>query len=163
MSDETRQNQEEIVVGVISDTHGLLVPTAAEALAGVSLIVHAGDIDYPEILQQLRKIAPTVAVRGNMDRGKWAQDLASTELVEVGEVSLYVLHDLTELDIVPAAAGVQVVIFGHSHRAETVNRNGVLFLNPGSAGSPRFNLPASLVRLHIQGTRLDVELIELTL
>lgn len=138
-------------LGVISDTHGLIRPEALALLAGCELIVHAGDVGKPEVLAELRKIAPVVAVRGNNDRGDWAKSLAETEVLEFAGLYLYVLHDLHELDLDPAAAGFRVVISGHSHRPEITYRGGVLYLNPGSAGPRRFKLPVSLALLEVVG------------
>jgi hypothetical protein len=149
-------------IGVISDTHGLLRPQTVEALKGVSLIIHAGDIGAPEILENLGRIAPVRAVRGNTDRGEWARALPSSEVVEVGEVHLYILHDLHTLDLDPKAAGFAAVIFGHSHRPHLERKNGVLFLNPGSAGPRRFTLPVSLAYLKVQGQNLQAEFMPLT-
>ena len=148
-------------VGVISDTHGLLRPEALAALAGVERIVHAGDIGAPDVLQALGKIAPVTAVRGNNDRERWAADIPETEVLEIGDVSLYVLHDLHELDLDPRAAGFAAVIAGHSHQPRVDERDGVLYLNPGSAGPRRFKLPISLARLTVRGARLQAELVTL--
>jgi putative phosphoesterase len=138
-----------VIIGVISDTHGLLRPEALSALAGSDLIIHAGDVGKPDILEQLRRIAPTFAVRGNVDTQAWAQILPLTDVVEADGLHLYVLHDLATLDLDPAAAGFVAVISGHSHKPVAETRNGVLYLNPGSAGPKRFNLPICLARLHI--------------
>ena len=148
-------------VGIISDTHGLMRPQAVDALANVTLILHAGDIGTPEVLDTLRAIAPVVAVRGNNDTGSWAQALPETEVVEIGNVALYILHDVNALDLDPVAAGFQAVICGHSHRPGLATRQGVLFLNPGSAGPRRFRLPISVARLSICEASLNAELIEL--
>jgi putative phosphoesterase len=148
-------------IGVISDTHGLVRPEAVKALAGVDMIIHAGDIGKPEILEALRAIAPVVAVRGNNDTGDWAHGLPETEVVEVGHVALYVLHDVHALDLDPGAAGFGAVISGHSHQPSMTKRHGVLFLNPGSAGPRRFKLPISLAHLSIRGDALDAQLIDL--
>jgi putative phosphoesterase len=150
-------------LGIISDTHGLMRPEAIKALTGTTLIIHAGDIDTPEVLGALHAVAPVVAVRGNNDKGNWAQALPETEVVEVGGVALYVLHDVKALDLDPVAAGFQAVISGHSHRPGMVKRQGVLFLNPGSAGPRRFNLPVSVARLSICGETIDAQLIELAI
>ena len=150
-------------LGIISDTHGLMRPEAIKALAGTTLIIHAGDIDTPEVLEALHTVAPVVAVRGNNDKGNWAQALPETEVVEVGGVALYVLHDVKALDLDPVAAGFQAVISGHSHRPGMVKRQGVLFLNPGSAGPRRFSLPVSVARLSICGDTIDAQLIELAI
>jgi uncharacterized protein len=136
-------------VGVISDTHGLLRPQARAALAGVDLIVHAGDIGGAEILEELGRIAPVTAVRGNNDKGVWAQAVARSQLLEVEGCLLYVVHDIAEIDLDPAAAGIAVVITGHSHRPSIVEKQGVLFLNPGSAGPRRFTLPVALATLQV--------------
>jgi len=148
-------------VGVISDTHGLLRPEAVAALAGVERIVHAGDIGSPDVLAALGRLAPVTAVRGNNDRGDWAAGIADTEVVEVGGVSLYVLHDLHELDLDPRAAGFAAIIAGHSHQPRLEERDGVLYLNPGSAGPRRFKLPISLARLTVTGARVQAKLVTL--
>jgi uncharacterized protein len=148
-------------LGIISDTHGLVRPEAVRALEGVDMIIHAGDIGKPEVLEALRAIAPVVAVRGNNDTGTWAQALAETEVVEVGRVALYVLHDVKALDLDPVAAGFAAVISGHSHRPALMKRQGVLFLNPGSAGPRRFKLPVSVARLSVRGNAVDAQLVEL--
>ena len=150
-----------VIIGVISDTHGLLRDEAVRALAGVDRILHAGDIGRPEILDQLAKIAPVAAVRGNIDRDRWAEFLPLTETVEVGSTTLYVLHNLLELDLKPEAAGIQVVVSGHSHMPLFETKEGVLYLNPGSAGPRRFRLPVTLTRLHVNGERLRPELVHL--
>jgi putative phosphoesterase len=149
------------VLGIISDTHGLMRPEAINALEGVKMIIHAGDIGTPDVLDALRAIAPVVAVRGNNDKGEWAHALPETEVVEVGDIALYVLHDVKALDLDPVAAGFQAVISGHSHQPAIANRQGVLFLNPGSAGPRRFKLPISVARLIIRGGTLDAQLVEL--
>ncbi len=151
----------ERLVGVISDTHGLVRPEALAALRGVALIVHAGDIGGPEVLTQLGAIAPVAAVRGNNDRGAWAAALPETDVVDVGGRLLYVLHDVKTLDLDPAAAGFHAVIAGHSHKPSVQERDGVLFLNPGSAGPRRFSLPIALARLRVGGARLDAEIVRL--
>jgi putative phosphoesterase len=150
-------------VGVLSDTHGLLRPEALHALAGSERILHAGDVGKPEVLDALARIAPVVAVRGNNDAGAWAEKLPACEVVELGGVSLYLLHDLAELDLDPAAAGFAAVISGHSHRPAASVRDGVLYLNPGSAGPRRFRLPVALARLTIRNGRIEQELIELAI
>jgi putative phosphoesterase len=148
-------------VGVISDTHGLVRPEALEALAGSELIIHAGDVGGPEVLETLARVAPVVAVRGNNDRGVWADALPEYEAVKVGGAFVYVLHDLKELDIAPAAAGFSVVVSGHSHKPLAEERRGVLYLNPGSAGPRRFKLPVTLARLRLNGTDASAEIINL--
>lgn len=149
------------VIGVISDTHGLLRPEAVAALKDSNLIVHAGDIGNPEILKELGKIANVVAVRGNADRGPWATVLPIAETVRLAEIDLYVLHDVGELDLDPRAAGFHAVISGHSHQPRIEHRNGVLFLNPGSAGPRRFALPVSVARIHVRDCRLEPEIVQL--
>jgi putative phosphoesterase len=151
----------EHLIGVISDTHGLLRPQAVKALAGVELIIHAGDIGNPKVLAGLERVAPVQAVRGNTDRGDWAAALPTARVVEVGEVHLYVLHELFCLDLDPAAAGLTAVIFGHSHEPHLEHKNGVLYLNPGSAGPRRFTLPVTLFLLRVQDASLKAQLVEL--
>jgi putative phosphoesterase len=150
-----------MIVGVISDTHGLVRPEAIEALQGSEFIVHAGDVGDARVLDHLRAIAPTFAVRGNVDSGQWAGALPITEVVDAGGLSLYVLHDLATLDIDATAAGFAAVISGHTHRPHVEVKNGVLYLNPGSAGPRRFALPVSLARLRVEGARLSHEIVEL--
>jgi putative phosphoesterase len=135
-------------IGVISDTHGLLRPEAVRALRGSALIVHAGDVGAAEVLEALRAVAPVVAVRGNNDRGPWARALRETEAIDVAGVRLLVIHDVKTL-AGSATAGVDVVIAGHSHKPSIVVRDGVLFLNPGSAGPRRFTLPISVAVLSL--------------
>jgi putative phosphoesterase len=142
------------VVGVISDTHGLLRPEAVAALADVSHIIHAGDIGSSEILERLAEIAPVTAVRGNNDAGPWAKEIPETAELVVGKRRLYVVHDIAELDIDPGAAMIAVVITGHSHKASSARRDGVLYLNPGSAGPRRFKLPVTLAKLYVTATSL---------
>ena len=146
-------------VAVISDTHGLLRPEAVEALRGAQHIIHAGDVGSPEILKQLATIAPLTAVRGNVDKDAWAQQLPRTQVLETGGISIYVLHDLTQLDVKPEAAGFRVVISGHSHIPKQEVRNGVLYFNPGSAGPRRFKRPVSVGRLSIDGAEVCAELV----
>lgn len=146
-------------VGVISDTHGLVRPEAMAVLQGCDTIVHAGDIGKPEVLDELRAIAPLTAIRGNVDI--WATDMPDTELVEIEGRTLYMLHDVNQLDVDPDAAGFDIVISGHSHKPEVTEENGVLFLNPGSAGPRRFTLPVALALLTIFPARLDARIVEL--
>ena len=148
-------------VGIISDTHGLLRPEAVKALAGADFIIHAGDIGSPDVLDGLSRIAPVTAVRGNNDKGSWAQALPITEVLEVGACLLYVVHELQALDLDPSAAGFQAVITGHSHHPSAEIRRGVLFLNPGSAGPRRFKLPVAVARIEVEGSTLRHELVEL--
>jgi len=149
------------LVGVISDTHGLVRDEALAALLGVELILHAGDIGAPEVIPRLEEIAPVKAVRGNNDRDPWTRGLPETDVVQVGGVSIYLLHNLAELDLDPAAAGFQVVVSGHSHVPKSERRRGVLYLNPGSAGPRRFTLPVSLARLRIAGSSMEPEMVTL--
>jgi putative phosphoesterase len=148
-------------VGLISDTHGLLRPEAIEFLRGSNFIVHAGDICAPEILSQLGALAPVTAVKGNNDRGPWADELRSTETLRVGAVTIYVVHDLADLDIDLSSAGVRVVVSGHSHKPHIEERNGVLFVNPGSAGPRRFHLPIAAAELLVEGKSVTVRITEL--
>jgi len=155
-----KQTKHKKLIGVISDTHGLVRPQAIEALAGVDMILHAGDIGNSAVLDTLREIAPVVAVRGNNDRGEWAESLPDWEVVEIGAVSIYMLHDVKEIDISPAGA-FQVVVSGHSHKPAVEDRRGVLYVNPGSAGPRRFSLPISLAHLRVEGSTVNAKLIEL--
>lgn len=149
-------------IGLISDTHGLLRPEALAFLQGSDHIVHAGDIGEPAILEELARLAPVTAVRGNNDTGAWASGIAASELVQVASSWLYVIHDLAELDLDPVAAGVQAVITGHSHKPAASRREGVLFVNPGSAGPRRFRLPISVGELRVQPDgALEPRLVEL--
>jgi putative phosphoesterase len=149
------------IIGVIADTHGLLRPEAGTALRGSDLIIHAGDIGRPEVLDELRLIAPVVAVRGNVDRGGWADALPERRLVEIGRFRLYLLHNLNELALDPGAAGLHAVVAGHSHRPRLEEKNGVLYFNPGSAGPRRFKLPVAVGRLTVADGKLRGEIIEL--
>ena len=148
-------------IGLIADTHGLLRPEAMEALHGSDRIIHAGDIGDPAILERLSQIAPVTAVRGNNDKGGWAATLPRTDLVRAGRAFIYVIHDLAELDLDPAAAGCSVVVSGHSHRPQSGQRGNILFINPGSAGPRRFRLPISIGRLVVAGDRIDATLVAL--
>jgi len=149
------------LVGVISDTHGLLRPQALEALAGAQLVVHAGDIGSPDILPGLARLAPVEAVRGNVDIEAWARSIPETTVVEIQGRTLYVLHDLKQLDLDPRAAGFDAVISGHSHVSTNEVRNGVLHFNPGSAGPKRFRLPISVGRLWVGATGIRGEIVML--
>jgi putative phosphoesterase len=149
-----------MLLGLISDTHNLLRPEAQSALQGVDQILHAGDVGDPEILKALKKIAPVTAVRGNTDTE--LRTLPETELIEVEGASIYILHDLSRLDLKPEAAGIAGVIYGHSHQPKIEEKNGVLYINPGSAGPRRFNLPTTVGRLEIKKGKLAAEIIELT-
>ena len=148
-------------IGLISDTHGLLRPEALAFLRGSDHIVHAGDIGHVAVLQELAMLAPVIAVRGNNDREPWADAVRETEVLEVGEVLIYVLHDLSELDVDPAAAGFRVVVSGHSHRPAVEVREGVLYVNPGSSGPRRFKLPIAVAELQVEGASVEARLVEL--
>jgi putative phosphoesterase len=148
-------------VGLISDTHGLLRPEAVERLHGSDFIIHAGDIGHPDVLSELARIAPVTAVRGNNDHAHWASRIRETEVLEVGSVLIYVIHDVAQLDIDPAAGEFRAVVFGHSHRPSSEMRDGVLFCNPGSAGPRRFKLPVSVGELVIEGQELRPALFDL--
>lgn len=148
-------------VGVISDTHGLLRPEAVEALQGCERIIHAGDVGDPDILPKLARIAPVDAVRGNVDLERWARKLPETLAVEMDGTTVYVLHDLYDLDLDPAAAGFGVVISGHSHRPAVEHRDGVMFLNPGSAGPRRFTLPVTVAILSVGDDRPSARVVEI--
>jgi putative phosphoesterase len=148
-------------IGVISDTHGLLREEALQALCGVDLILHAGDVGAPEILEKLKTIAPVVAVRGNIDTAPWANELPATAVVELGAATVYVLHDLQTLDLNPRVAGFQCVLSGHSHKPGRSERDGVLYVNPGSAGPRRFDLPVTVARFDLRQTPWIIDFIEL--
>jgi uncharacterized protein len=148
-------------IGLISDTHGLLRPEAIAFLRGSDYIVHAGDIGDAAVLSELSAIAPVTAVRGNNDTGAWAEAIAETDVLKVGSVSIYVLHDLAQLDLDPLAAGYQVVVSGHSHKPRLERRGGVLYLNPGSAGPRRFKLPIAAAELNVEAAAVEARLVEL--
>jgi putative phosphoesterase len=154
-------DEKRITLGVISDTHGLLRREAVEALRGSDRILHAGDIGDPDIIETLAHVAPVTAIRGNVDTEPWAHTLRATEVVEIADVSIYMLHNLGELDLKPEAAGFRVVIYGHSHYPKIEEKNGVLYFNPGSAGPRRFHLPVSVGRLMIAAGRVRAELVGL--
>jgi uncharacterized protein len=149
------------IVGVISDTHGLLRPQAVAALRGSDMIIHAGDVGNPDVINELAGIAPTYAVRGNIDTADWAARLPMTECVEVGEHLFHVLHKISQLDFDPADAGFAGVVYGHSHQPSVETRRGVLFLNPGSAGPRRFKLPIAVARIAVSGRSMRPEILEL--
>ena len=161
MSDRLAGRVGGAVAGVISDTHGLLRRSAVAALAGSDAIVHTGDIGRPEVLEGLRAIAPVVAVRGNVDRG-WAKALPETTQVDIAGRRILLLHNLTELEIDPSAAGIDVVIAGHSHRPKIETRDGVLYVNPGSAGPRRFTLPIAVAQIEITERSVEAQIIELS-
>jgi putative phosphoesterase len=148
-------------IGLISDTHGLLRQEAVEALRGSELIIHAGDVGKPEILDALRTLAPVVAVRGNVDTADWAKVLPETAVAEAGSVLIYVLHDLKALDLNPAASGFHIVVSGHSHKPVKYEREGVLYINPGSAGPRRFQLPVTVARLNLERIPCEVAFLDL--
>lgn len=149
------------ILGIISDTHGLLRPEVAEAFAGVSMILHAGDVGRPQVLSALEEIAPVTAVRGNMDGGGWAAPLPPVQAVEVGSLWIYMLHDLAALDLDPVAAGFRMVVSGHTHQPAVNRVDGVLYLNPGSAGPRRFSYPVTVARLAPGDGGLSPEIIRL--
>ncbi len=161
MSTRVSRLRTPILIGVISDTHGLLRPEALAALRGSEHIIHAGDIGAPEIMEELASIAPVTAIRGNVDRGAWAQKLPETEVVEIAGISIYILHDLARLDVKPEAAGFRIVISGHSHVPKQETRAGVLYFNPGSAGPRRFKLPVSVGRITISEGKIEAEILVL--
>jgi len=147
-----------LTIGVISDTHGLLRPEALNALQGSDFILHAGDVGDPKILERLGQIAPVTAIRGNVDRDSWAKTIPATNVLEVGDVSIYMLHKLEDLDLNPKAAGFAAVIYGHSHVPKQEVKNGVLYFNPGSAGPRRFRLPISVGILTIENGTVHAEI-----
>ena len=148
-----------LLVGVISDTHGLLRPQALDALRGSDLIIHAGDVGRPELLEPLRALAPLHVVRGNVDHGAWAERLPMTAHVEVGGCAFHVLHNIAELGLDPAAAGIAAVVYGHSHQPSIGTRDGVLWLNPGSAGPRRFSLPITVARVRVTDGALHPQIV----
>ena len=149
------------IVGVISDTHGLVRPEALAALKGVELIVHGGDIGKPEVLQSLCSIAPVYAIRGNNDRDAWAKELPDILNLQINGIKLHVIHNVNDLEEIPNAAGIRAVISGHSHKPSIVQRGDVLFVNPGSAGPRRFKLPVTIARLEIHHGSVESEILEL--
>jgi uncharacterized protein len=161
VTEKTEAGSEMVVIGVISDTHGLLRPEAVELLRGSEHIIHAGDIGAPEIVGELEKIAPVTAIRGNVDTQAWAHRFAETEAVELAGVFVYVIHDANALDLNPKAAGFAVVISGHSHKPKQQVKDGVLYFNPGSAGPRRFKLPISVGRLVIADGKVSAEILEI--
>jgi len=148
-------------IGLISDTHGLLRPQALRALQGSDLIIHAGDVGDPEILEALKTLAPVFAVRGNVDAQPWAVALPETEVIETDPATVYVLHDVHALDLDPAAAGFHIIVSGHSHKPSRTEHGGVLFVNPGSAGPRRFDLPVTVALLHVDHVPWRVDFIDL--
>jgi hypothetical protein len=150
-----------VIIGVISDTHGLLRPEALAALQGSHYIIHAGDIGDPQILDKLAEIAPVTAVRGNVDHGAWAKKIPETNVLEIGKISLYILHSIEELDLKPETANFAAVVYGHSHLPKQEWKNGVLYFNPGSAGPRRFKLPVSVGLLLMTNGKLEPEIVKL--
>ena len=148
-------------VGLISDTHGMLRAEAIAFLRGSEFIIHAGDIGAREVLQTLSAIAPVTAVRGNNDRDRWAADIPETAVLAVGAMRIYVLHDLAGLAMEPSASDIQVVVSGHSHKPRSEQRDGVLYINPGSAGPRRFRLPISIAELQVSGRSVKPRVVEL--
>jgi putative phosphoesterase len=148
-------------IGVISDTHGLLRPEAVSALQGSDLIIHAGDVGRLEVIEQLKAIAPVTAIRGNIDKAAWADQFPETEVVQVNDTLIYVLHNLKELDLDSNAAGFRVVVSGHSHQSKIEEKDGTLYVNPGSAGPRRFKLPIAVGRLTISGESVRSEILPL--
>lgn len=149
------------MIGLISDTHGLFRPEALGALKGSDLIIHAGDVGDPAIIRQLRSLAPVIAVRGNVDNDAWAEQLPPTAIVEARSAAIYVLHDIHQLDLDPAVAGFDIVVSGHSHKPGRVERRGVLYVNPGSAGPRRFHLPITVALLNLARLPWEVDFIDL--
>ncbi|MDL2275654.1 metallophosphatase family protein [Desulfosarcina sp. OttesenSCG-928-G10] len=156
------KTQQGIEVGIVSDTHGLVRPEVVDALSGCGQILHAGDVGDAAVLRCLEKIAPVTAVRGNTDQGPWAWHLPVQETVTIEAVCFWILHDLHHLDLDPAAAGIQVVVSGHTHQPEIFRKNGVIYLNPGSAGHRRHTLPVSIARVHIENGIPAPRLIEIS-
>jgi len=151
----------ETIVGILSDTHGLLRPQVAQSLAGCDHILHAGDVGDKAVLDTLSRIAPLAAVRGNMDYGTWSNSLPVREMVEIDGISFYLLHDLYQLDLEPSAAGIQVVVSGHTHRPEIFRKGGVIYLNPGSAGHRRSNHPVSIALVRIGNGIVSPRIVEI--
>ena len=151
------------VIGIISDTHGLLRPEAIAALTGSDLILHAGDIGKPEVLKSLKAIAPVYAIRGNNDTGDWATKIPEDRTVKINAVSVYMIHDLKEMNLTGWKKMPNIVVSGHSHKPSILNKGGVLFINPGSAGPRRFKLPVAVAILRIDQTNIDAKIIELSI
>jgi putative phosphoesterase len=150
------------IIGLISDTHGLMRQEALRALEGSDLIIHAGDVGKPGVIEQLESVAPVVAVRGNVDKGDWASELPLTAVVEAHSALIYILHDLQQLDLNPATAKFNIVVSGHSHKPGHTERSGVMYLNPGSAGPRRFQLPVTVALLNLRQSPWSVEFIDLS-
>lgn len=152
-----------ITIGILSDTHGLVRPEVETALLGCQQILHAGDIGDNGVLDRLKRIAPVVAVRGNMDYGSWSNALPLNEMLDVGGIFFYLLHNLHDLDLEPSAAGIHVVVSGHTHQPELIQKDGVIYLNPGSAGHRRYNYPLSIARVRIENGMAIPRIIEIDL
>ena len=161
MMNKRGRQENRTVIGVISDTHGLIRPEALRALEGADLIIHAGDIGAPEVITALESIADVVAIKGNNDRGAWARKFPETAVVKVGKVKVFVVHDLKDLDRDPSVEGFRVVISGHSHNPSIVEKDGVLFLNPGSAGPRRFKLPVAIASLLVNERSVNAKIVDL--
>jgi putative phosphoesterase len=157
----TRNISDGLRVGLVSDTHGLLRPEARAFLIGCDYIIHGGDVGDPKILDELAAIAPLIAVRGNNDAAPWAARLRRTELIRVGSVFVYVIHNLAELDLDPRAAGVRVIVSGHSHKPSVEERDGIMYVNPGSCGRKRFKLPVSVGEIVVSGSAVTARIIDL--
>lgn len=152
---------ETTTIGILSDTHGVLHPEVEQALAGCDLILHAGDVGDQRVLERLQRIAPLVAVRGNMDSGAWSNALAVQEMAEIGGLLFYVVHDLTRLDLEPVRSGIQVVVSGHTHHPEIFHKAGVTYINPGSAGYRRLGCPLSIAKVDIRNGRVAARIVEI--
>ena len=157
----TLKEKNKYLIAVISDTHGLLRDSVFDVFKGADIILHAGDVCGTSIIDKLLKTAPVIAVRGNMDGGKWADQLPETEIIKIGNILIYMLHDFNKLDLDPEIAGFNIVISGHTHQPNIEQKNNVLYLNPGSAGPRRFDYPVSVALLEIQGTSLKPKIIEI--
>lgn len=150
-----------MLIGIVSDSHGLLRPSVLEQLQGVDHILHGGDVGPESILADLRKIAPVTVVRGNVDREPWCSRIRTYELIEFEQVKVWMIHDLAQLDLMPESAGISLVVYGHSHAPSCEVKNGVTYLNPGSIGPRRFSLPISMARMKVSGAHYEIELIKL--
>ncbi|MFA9398655.1 MAG: metallophosphoesterase [Clostridiaceae bacterium] len=148
-------------IGIVSDTHGLLRPFVLEAFKDCDLIIHAGDIGSKDIINELNKITKVVSVKGNIDKEPLSKELCKSEIIEIDGISIYVIHDISQIEIEPLAAGINLVIFGHSHEKVKLERNGIMYINPGSAGPKRFNLPTSVAVLSIEDGKINNEFISL--
>ncbi|OEF97837.1 metallophosphoesterase family protein [Desulfuribacillus alkaliarsenatis] len=152
---------EKIKIGIVSDTHGILRPEVVKELQGVDRILHAGDIVGLDIIEELERIAPVYAVRGNCDHGEWSMKFPKTDLIQLGEASIYLLHNLYEIDIAPGAAGVNIIICGHSHQPAFEEKAGIVYINPGSCGPRRFSLPISMAIMELESRQCKVQFINL--